>query len=223
MLDEIRNAPRGRDYLVMLREGWVVLAATAVLSALLGWFTFTFVNPQYTSTATFVAVAPGGATPIDAFYGNFTAKNKVISYLMLAKDRRVTSRTIDQLQLTGEPEDLAAQITIAPSSTTVFDVTVASKNADQAYNVATVLGHNLVELSRQMAQMDKATTEIIQVDRPTQPAKTGSLKRSLGLSLGIGLPMAMILVIARALASDRLVRREQFQNVVRTQLQARER
>ena len=63
MIDEIRSAPRGRDYLVMLRNGWAVLLSTVALSGLLGWFTWTYVNPQYTSTATFMVVAPGGATP----------------------------------------------------------------------------------------------------------------------------------------------------------------
>ncbi len=221
MIDEIKRAPRVRDYLVMLRNGWVVLLSTAVLSGLLGWFTWTYVNPQYTSTATFMAVAPGGATPIDAFYGDFTAKSKVLTYLMLAKDRRVTGRTVDQLQLSGSADDLAAQVKIAPSSTALFDVTVSSGNPDQAYAVATVLGHNLVELSKQMASVDKSTTEVVQIDRPGKPQKTGSLKRSLALSIGIGLAVAVILVIGRALIEDRLVRPRQIGNIVKTEMQGK--
>ena len=204
----------------MLRNGWAVLLSTVALSGLLGWFTWTYVNPQDTLTATFMVVAPGGATPIDAFYGDFTAKSKVLTYLMLAKDRRVTGRTVDQLQLSGSADDLAAQV-IAPSSTALFDVTVSSGNADQAYAVATVLGHNLVELSKQMASVDKSTTEVVQIDRPSQPQKTGSLKRSLALSIGIGLAVAMILVIGRALIEDRLVRPRQIGHIVQTETQGK--
>ena len=140
---------------------------------------------------------------------------------MLAKDRRVTGRTVDQLQLSGSADDLAAQVKIAPSSTALFDVTVSSGNADQAYAVATVLGHNLVELSKQMASVDKSTTEVVQIDRPSQPQKTGSLKRSLALSIGIGLAVAMILVIGRALIEDRLVRPRQIGHIVQTETQGK--
>ena len=72
-----------------------------------------------------------------------------------------------------------------------------------------------------MASVDKSTTEVVQIDRPGKPQKTGSLKRSLALSIGIGLAVAMILVIGRALIEDRLLRPRQIGHIVQTETQGK--
>ena len=171
----------------MLRNGWLFSCVGSRCPDFVGWFTWNYVNPLYRSSAKFLVVLPGGATPIDAFYGDFASKAKVPTTSSWRRTAVSPAAPSTSSSLSESPDDLADRITTVPSMTAMFDITVEGGDPGQTRIVTATVAHNLVALSQQMAAVDKGATELILVDKATEPKKVGSLKRSLGLSIGIGL------------------------------------
>ncbi len=120
------RVPRGRDYLRLLANGWIVIVLTTALSAGAGWVGWMTKAPVYSSTAKVFATTKGAATPADAYYGNHNSVQRTLTIRALARSPQITVRTIDQLGLHDTPDDLASRIAVSAGQTSVMDLSVTA-------------------------------------------------------------------------------------------------
>lgn len=208
------DAPKGTDYLLMLSRGWIVILCATVLSAGVGWLSWQFAKPTYQSTSKVMVATPGAATTFDSFYGLLNSRSRILSYLLLSHSNQVASRTIEQLGLSDTPADLSKRIVVLPSSTPVFDIAVTGDDPDETQAVTEAVTTNLIALSRQMATVDTAATELIQVDSAGPAQRMGSMWSRVGQAAVLGLILSIVAVIGWALLHGRVLGRRQLARVV---------
>ncbi|HET6735163.1 YveK family protein [Mycobacterium sp.] len=217
------GAPRLRDYARIVRNGWIVILCATALSAGIGWLGWQTAKPVYQASTTLFVITPGSATPLDAYYGQLTAVSRVQTYQQLAQSSQVTSRTIDQLGLAETTEELAAQISVAPTTSALLDVVVTGTDAERTREIANAVGANMVELSRQLAAVDTADTELVMVDEAGLATRQGSAWRSVIMATALGFALSVVAVCARGLVADRLLARGEVGRVVGEVVAERER
>ena len=207
------GAPKLRDYLQIVANGWLVVLCATVLSAGVGWLTWRTETPSYQSSTKVLITTPGSATAMDAFYGQGNSISRGLTYTLLARSAAVTSRTIEQLDLAMTTDDLAAQITVLPSASAVFDITVTGTDPEQTRQLADAVTANLIGVSRQMASVDTSATDLIQVDKATPPHRVGTARQTIIQATSLRFVLAIVLVSAVALAQDRLLGRRQVRRI----------
>jgi capsular polysaccharide biosynthesis protein len=203
------GAPKLRDYVHMAANGWIVILCAAVLSAGVGWLTWRTETPDYQSSTKVLITTPGSATAMDAFYGQGNSISRGLTYMLLAKSAAVTNPTIEQLGLSSTTDDLAAQITVLPTGSAVFDITVTGTDPEQTRQIADAVTGNLIGVSQQMAKVDTSATDLVQVDKATPAHRLGSMWQSIVQAIAVGVFLAIVLVIAVALVQDRLLGQRQ--------------
>ena len=209
------DAPQLRDYARMVVSGWLVLLCATALSAGIGWLSWERSTPYYQSSTTLFVITPGSATTLDAYYGQLVAVSRVDTFQQLATSSQVTSRIIDQLGLAETTEELAGQISVAPTPTSaLFDVVVTGTDPARTQEIADSVGANMVELSRQLAAVDTATTELVMVDGASLAVRQGSVWRSILTATALGFALSVVLVCAHGVIVDRLLGRREVDRVV---------
>jgi capsular polysaccharide biosynthesis protein len=209
-----KDAPKLRDYGHILRRHWLVLLCAVVLSTGTGWVSWHERTPIYEANALVLITAPGDATTLDAIYGQIVAESRILSYQLLARSNRVTQRTIDQLDLAETTDGLAARISIAPTSTPLLNITVTGTDPEDTRRVADGVTASLTAVSHEMAQVDTAGTELVQVDQAGPAKRQGSLTESMIEAGVLGFVVSFFLVLAWGLIEDRLLGRRQLERVV---------
>lgn len=217
------GVPRLRDYTRIVRSGWIVILCATALSAGIGWLGWQTSKPVYQASTTLFVITPGSATPLDAYYGQLTAVSRVQTYQQLAQSSQVTSRIIDQLGLAETTEELAAQISVAPTTSALLDVVVTGADPEPTQEIANAVGANMVELSRQLAAVDTADTELVMVDEAGLATRQGTAWRSVIAAIALGFALSVVAVSARALVADRLLARGEVGRVVGEAVAERER
>lgn len=209
------GVPRVRDYARMVASNWIVVLGATVLSAGIGWLGWHTSAPIYQSSTTLFVITPGSATTLDAYYGQLTAVPRVQTYQQLATSSQVTSRTIDELGLAETTEELAAQISVAPpTNSALFDVVVTGTDPVRTQEIADTVGANMVELSRQLAAVDTATTELVMVDGAGLAARQGTIWRSILMATVLGFALSVFLVCTHGLIVDIVLARGEVDRVV---------
>jgi capsular polysaccharide biosynthesis protein len=208
------GAPRIRDYLMILRDGWVVILCATLVSAGVGFLCWRFASPVYVSSAKLFVTAPGSATTLDAYYGELIAVPRAATYQQLARSSQVTSRTIEQLGLAETSEELAANITVPPTTSVLLDVVVTGTDAQRTQEVASAVAANMISLSREIASVDTVNTQLMLVDDAGPAQRQGSMWMSILIATAIGLVLGIVSISARGLLEDRLLARGQVDHVV---------
>jgi capsular polysaccharide biosynthesis protein len=208
------DAPKAVDYLRILGRRWWLLVCAAALAAGLGWVSWQTETPIYTSSAKVLITSPGGATPLDALYGNINAESRVITYQYLARSARVTESVIDELGLPETTDELAGRISIPLTPTAVLDVSVKGTDAEETRKVAQAVTSTMVTVSRELAKVDTGGTELVVVDEAGPAKRDGSMRRSIITATVLGFTVALVLVLALGLLEDRLLTRRQLGRVV---------
>lgn len=207
-------APRIRDYLTILRDGWIVILLATVVSAGVGFLHWQIASPVYTSTAKLFVIAPGSATTLDAYYGELIVVPRASTYQQLAHSSQVTSRTIEQLGLPETSEELAAHIAVPPTGSALLDVVVSGTDPHRTQEVASAVAANMVALSREIAAVDTVNTELVLVDDASPAQRQGSMWKSILTATVLGFALSIVLISARGLLEDRLLARGQVDRVV---------
>jgi capsular polysaccharide biosynthesis protein len=203
-----------RDYLLLLRDGWIAILCATALSAAAGWISWQTTGPVYQSSTKMLAITPGGASTPDAYFGQLNAVARADTYQLLARGSWVTTRTIEQLGLSETPEELAARIAVPQTATAVLDLVVTGDDAERTRETADAVTANLIQLSKEMSAVDTAGSELVLVDEASPAIRQGSVWRSIRTRAALGLPLSMVLVIASGLLGDRLLGRGQVGRVV---------
>jgi capsular polysaccharide biosynthesis protein len=113
------------------------------------------------------------------------------------------------LGLASTTDELAAQITVLPTGSAVFDVTVTGTDPERTRQIADAVTGNLIGVSQQMAKVDTSATDLVQVDKAAPAHRLGSMWQSIVQAVAVGVFLAIVLVIAVALVQDRLLGRRQ--------------
>jgi capsular polysaccharide biosynthesis protein len=208
------NAPRVRDYLNLLRRGWIVILCATALSAGAGWVAWMTTEPVYDSTARVFATTPGGATPLDAYHGHLSSVSRTITFQQLARSPQVTMRTIEQLDLDDRPSQLASRILVKVKDSAMIDVVVTGRDADLTQATANAVAENLVALSRQMSQVDTGSAELILVDAADPSVRRGSMWQVILPGGLLGLAISSVFVLGYGLVRDKLVGKGHIHHVV---------
>ncbi len=209
--------PRARDYLHLLRDGWLIILSATLLSGGASWQVQTHRDPIYTANARLFAVIPGGPGTRSAVENNRGALSRMETYAELAKSPQVTARAVDTAQLEESPRELASRITtvVTPGSV-LLDISVTGDDSATTRDAANAVATNLIAVSRELASSDKGpVAELVVVDGAVTAAATrASLARYLLLGGSIGLSLSVVLVLARGIWRDAVLDRRQVDHVI---------
>jgi len=169
------RAPRVRDYLGLLRNGWIVILCVTALSVGAGWLASKTANPVYTSTAKVFATTRGSATTADAYYGHLNSVSRILTIQSLARSPQVTMRTIDQLGLKDTPGDLAGRIAVGVTNTVLMDIQVTGDDPTVTRRTANAVAANLMQLTREIGGVDTSNVDLTLVDSASPPERVGSV------------------------------------------------
>jgi capsular polysaccharide biosynthesis protein len=208
------GVPQVRDYLHLLVDGWIVIVLTTVLSVGAGWAAWETRDPVYGSTARVFVVAPGGATPMDAYYGGLRAVSRTVTYRQLATSAQVAARSIDQLGLQQTPQEFRERVTVGATNSALLEISVTGHHPELTRDTANVLTANLIQVSREMAAVDTAATELVLVDQASQPYRLGSMRQYFVWGGVIGLALSAVLVLAHGALRGTLLGKRQVGRVV---------
>lgn len=198
-----------KDYLRVLRRGWLLIAITTVLTvAVAAAFTFT-ATPQYQSTARlFISTPTVGDSQL--LSGGQFSQQRVASYATLIQGDEVARRVVDRLDLPESPAALSQKIsTRVEANTVVLSISLDDPSAERAQlltqEVADVFSEYVEEIETPPGQADSPVRASI-VDRPTLPAGPISPQpaRNLALGLVLGLLLGAGLAVLRDVLDNRI-------------------
>lgn len=208
------RVPRGRDYLHLLGKGWIVILLTTALSAGAGWVGWMTKDPVYNSTAKVFATTKGAATPADAYYGNHNSVQRTLTIRSLAHSPQVTVRTIDQLGLHDTPDALASRINVSAGQTAVMDIVVSGDDPTLTRRTANAVAANMMQLSREMGNVDTSNVDLTLVDSAGPPERQGQWWKLTLTGAGLGLAISVVLVLAYGLIMNKTLDRRHVDHVV---------
>lgn len=206
--------PRLRDYLLMLRNGWIVILAATALSVGAGWVAWQTADPVYQSTAKVFATTKGSATPVDAYYGHLNSVSRTLTIQNLARSPQVTMRTIDQLGLDDTPGELASRITVVVTTSALMDVLVTGDDPALTRRTANAVAANLMQLTREMGGLDTSNVDLVLVDSAGPAQRAGSMWQFMIQAGALGLAVSVFLVLAYGLVRNKVLGKGHVDRVV---------
>jgi capsular polysaccharide biosynthesis protein len=215
--------PRVRDYLHMVRNGWIVILAATALSVGAGWVAWESADPLYTSTARAFATTRGSATPLDAYYGHLNSVSRTLTIQRLARSPQITARTVDQLGLEDTPDGLGSRITIGVSGSAVMDIQVSGEDPDLTRRTTNAVAANLLQLTREMGGVDTSNVELAIVDSAGPAERVGSMWQFMFHAGLLGLALSTLLVLGYGLVRNKLLGLSEVDRVVDEAVAGRDR
>ena len=196
-----------RDYLRVIRDQWIPVAAMTVLGVLVALAIYTLIPTRYTATVTLYVSAQATGGTQEAFQAAQLSAQRVTSYTQLATSPRVTTDAMRELGVDESPEQFAARLSATSALNSVLIDISATQNSPQssartADAVATSLVSAVRDLERPNAPNAAPPVEV----RLVQPARIPDKPSSLGvrLILALGLAAGLLLGVAFALIRNAL-------------------
>ena len=193
-----------RDYLRILRKGWIVMLAVTI-AGLVGGAIASLVSPTvYSSTAKVLVsvTSPEDVTAAELTQANALAQRKAIAYVNIVTSPDVLGPVVDDLGLDTTPAALATRITAAsPATSGVIEIAATSSNAGQAADIANAVSSELSDFVDTVEKPQGGGESPVQLTvaqpavaaaSPTSPRT--SLNLALGVLLGLALGVAAVLV-----------------------------
>lgn len=185
-----------QDYLKILKKRWffilmITIAAVSV-GAVLSYFV---IKPTYKSDISVIIgkVGSGTANEESSYDDVLMYQRLVKTYSELAKSRTVAEDVINTLKLNIKPEELQEMISISPKEDTEFlNISVRSKDAEQAMLIANQLAKSLKKISITVKKVDNV--QILDLAQlPTVPdSPRPILNMSIAFALGLMGSMSLV-------------------------------
>lgn len=189
-----------QQYLIILRKRWSLLVVITLLATLVsGIVSYFVIKPTYKSDiSVIIGKQDNGtaATPSMNYNDVMMYQKLVKTYSELTKSRTVAEHAIEKLGLDMKAEQLRAMVAVAPKGDTEFlTITVRSKDAKQAMDIANQLAKSLKEVSSQIKKVDN-----VQILDPAQlpvgpdspkPLMNMAIAFFLGLMVSVGVVFLM--------------------------------
>ncbi|TFC74536.1 hypothetical protein E3O45_10585 [Cryobacterium sp. TMS1-20-1] len=194
-----------REYIRIMREGWLVVLAIAIGCAFLAACVSAVVPRVYKAHAQLYVSAPtdGSGGLNDLIQSEAFARQAVSSYVSVANSTRVLDRVIDDLGLTVSADELAHSVSAeAPFNTVLMNITVVNPDPEMAAEIANSVSSNFAHaITEELSKPTGDAPSIVEVDvthvasPPTDPSSPLILLNTvlgllLGLSLGLGFVIA---------------------------------
>lgn len=130
--------------LVLWRKAWAIVLAMVVMGGIAFGFTYNFIEPTYQSSVkVYVNNTNQNNTTISSADIS-TQRSLVQTYIVTLKSRTTLNEVIKQANLDYDFEELSGMISAeAVNSTEVFEVTVVSKDAKEAAEIANTIAEVL--------------------------------------------------------------------------------
>ena len=187
------------DFVKLLRNRWVTVAVTALITAL-GAVAYTLLQtPQYEASTRLFVSTTGGSSVSEVYSGNRLSQERVLSYTQLIMGETLAQRTIDRLDLDMTAPDLKAKVTAKSKLDTVLiDVSVIDESPVRARDIANALSDEFVLMARELETPPKGErpdARVVVEQRASipispvipKPARNLAAGIFLGVMFGVGL------------------------------------
>lgn len=198
-----------QDYLRILRQRWLFIGLTTLITlAIALLFTLT-ATPQYQSSARlFVSTSQSDGS--DAYQGGLFSQQRVKSYANLLTGEEISRRVVEGLKLDESPRLLASKInaTVQPD-TVVLSISVTDPSASMARKLTQAVAEEFVTYVAELETAPGKSTAPVKasiVDRATSPGSPVSPQpvRNIGLALILGLLIGGGLAVVRDSSDTRI-------------------
>ncbi len=201
----------------MIRDSWALVLAATLLALGGAWLATVFVAPTYTATSMVFVSAPGPSSPRAALDGNRSSLARVESYAELTTSEQVLRRTIVQLHLSMEPEELKKDVLVLPTpGSASIEVAVTADTGDTARDIANALATNLIQVIEEIdLGSDGPVSTVTLVDPAVVPGSPSTPKQTDNLLLGggMGFVVSCVLVVVYGVRRDTIQYRDQAEYI----------
>jgi capsular polysaccharide biosynthesis protein len=190
-----------QEYLQILKKRWllilIITLAAASVSAAVSFFV---IKPTYKADISVII----GKTDTNAVGSSQTANyNDVLmyqklvkTYSELAKSRTVAEHAINSLGLGITPAALKEMISVTPKGDTEFlTISVTSKNAEQAMNIANQLAKSLKEVSLNVKKTDNVSILDSALLPTSQASPRPMLNTAIAFFLGLMVSVGLVFLL----------------------------
>src|SRR3954453_3510976 len=193
-----------RDYLRIIRKGWILILAVALL-CIGAAAAYSFLKtPEYSASAKVFVSVQSNDNVNDLVQGNTFAQNRVKSYSELVTTPLVLRPVIKDLGLNGTEAEVAKQLTAtAPLDTSPIQIDATSTDPKQAAALANAASASLAQVVDKIEAPQPSTgaspVRITQVTDAVEPTVPESPNIPLNLALGalIGLALGLGVAVLR--------------------------
>jgi len=200
-----------RDYIHILRKGWMLIAALTLVAVGAASAFSILQTPTYSSAAKMLVTTQSSGSTSDLVQGNNFTVARVKTYSGVATTPLVLQPVIDTLNLNVTPAQLATQITAsAPLDTPIIEITVTDVDPARAADIANAVSLSLADNVREIERSDDvaavATVKLTQVQVATVPTRPVSPNIPLNIALGalVGLALGVGLAVLRETLDTRI-------------------
>jgi capsular polysaccharide biosynthesis protein len=172
------------EYLNILRKRWsLIVVITLVCTLISGVASYFIIKPTYKSDISVIIQKQDNADTKNTSmnYNDVMMYQQLVkTYSEFVKSRAVGEDTIQKLNLNMKVETLQGMLSVAPQGTTEFlTITVKSKDAKQAMEIANQLALSLKDVSKNVTKSDNV--EIL--DKAQMPTSPDSPKPKLNMAI----------------------------------------
>lgn len=211
-----------QDLIKLVRNRWVTIAVTALITILAAVAYTLLTTPLYqAATRLFVSTTSGSSTS-DLYNGNRLSQERVLSYTQLVMGETLAQRTIDRLQLDMSAKELKAKVTAKSKPDTVLiDVSVLDKSPVEARDIANALSDEFVVMARELetpvpgAKPDARVVVEQRASIPEYPV-IPSKRRNLALGVILGGMLGIGLAFLRDLLDNTVKSQEVVEDITGT-------
>lgn len=169
-----------RDYLRMLRQGWVLILTVGILFAGLAVVYSVLTPKRYESTTTLLVSTGPTWTAADLEQSSQFATQAVATYAQIIDSAAVLGPVAAQLRPQRNVDDLVAAVTVSvPTETTLISVTAEAGDPEQAADLANAAAASAQKIIPTLANIVVAVTPVpgaagtpVGAGAPTGPGAT---------------------------------------------------
>lgn len=199
-----------RDYLRILRRGWIMIVAFTLAGLLGAGVSSVLIQPTYTAdTQLFVAIQNSGSVQ-ELAQGNTFSQARVQSYVKTVTTPTVLQPVIDSLDLQVTPSELANKIKASTDLNTVLiSVSVSDNSAVQAAAIAQGVANSLIQAVDTLEKPttgDSSPVRLSVVTPASAPPAPSAPNTKLNLALGVivGLILGIASAVLRTTLDNRV-------------------
>jgi capsular exopolysaccharide synthesis family protein len=211
-----------RDFTKLIRNRWVTVVVTALIT-ILGTVAYTLLQtPQYQASTRLFVSTTSGSSVSDLYSGNRLSQERVLSYTQLIMGETLAQRTIDLLQLNMSAAGLKARVTAKSKPDTVLiDVSVIDESPVQARDIANALSDEFVVMARELETPTRGArpeARVVVEQRATVPTSpvVPQKKRNLALGILLGGVLGLGLALLRDLLDNTVKSQETLEEITGT-------
>ncbi|MBT1624261.1 polysaccharide biosynthesis tyrosine autokinase [Curtobacterium flaccumfaciens pv. oortii] len=194
----------------MLRRGWILLAASALIGGAGGYVLAMVQPPTYEAATSLYVSVPGASNSSELAQGGTAAEQKVQSFANVAVSTRVLGPVIRDLGLDTTPQDLAKHVSAqTPIDSVLVNVTVTDGDPTQAAAIANGIGKSLATVvTKELEEPAQGASpfRIETIEPAVVPTAAASPNRSVYVVGGLllGLLAGFAIAALRAALDNRL-------------------